>query len=369
MDSLINKTDLVPGLATHPGEILLDELEAREISQTDFAKQIGYQKSQLNEIIKGKRNINAELALLFESALKIDADFWMNAQKNFDLDTARINKRNQARQEAITQMQMIENFVASKFFKSVGVISGDPVEDIPKIKEIYNVQNFDELAGIYSNKNFARFKKSDKLQTDKVNLVGWVKLVEYYANQQQVSKFDHTKKEALIDKLRTALYKNKNVKAQVADILNEAGIKVVYQNKYEKTPVDGVSFWSNGNPAIGMTLRHSRIDNFAFTLFHELGHIFLHLPNNNEAKFIDLDKDDAEYKKSKEEKEANEFATTYLIDPSQWKDFFTKTRSHTDTAIKSFAKKAKTHPAIVRGRVCHETNNFAGKTSISYAIK
>ncbi len=73
MSALKNK-DLTAGYATHPGEMLLDELGARNISQADFAKQIGYQKSQLNEIINGKRGINADLALLLEGALKIDAN-------------------------------------------------------------------------------------------------------------------------------------------------------------------------------------------------------------------------------------------------------------------------------------------------------
>lgn len=368
MSNLKNQ-DLIPGYATHPGEILNDELEARKISQIDFAKQIGLQKSQLNEIINGKRGINADLALLLEKALKIDADYWMNVQKNYELDTAKISRKNQLRLEAITQMQMIEDFVAVKFFKAVGVISGDPIDDIPKIKEIYGVQNFDELASIYANKNYARFKKSEKLQTDKVNLVGWVKLVEYYANQQQITNFDHTKKDDLINELKVAFYKNKNLKNKVTDILKEAGIKLIYQDKYEKTPVDGVSFWSNGNPAIGMTLRHNRVDNFAFTLFHELGHIYMHLPNNNEAKFIDLDKEDPDYKKSKEEKEADEFATNNLIDNKSWQEFFDKHAIHNDKAIKDFSKKVKVHPSIIRGRVCFQKNNYKGKTSISYAIK
>jgi HTH-type transcriptional regulator/antitoxin HigA len=46
----------IPAIATHPGTILKDEIEANNFSQIDFAKMIGYSRSQLNEIIKGKRN-------------------------------------------------------------------------------------------------------------------------------------------------------------------------------------------------------------------------------------------------------------------------------------------------------------------------
>jgi HTH-type transcriptional regulator/antitoxin HigA len=87
----INK--IVPAYATHPGEIILDELEANGISQVDFAKEIGLKKSQLNKIIKGKRNINADLAIMLENVLGIDAEYWLNAQNQYDLDQARIKEK------------------------------------------------------------------------------------------------------------------------------------------------------------------------------------------------------------------------------------------------------------------------------------
>jgi HTH-type transcriptional regulator/antitoxin HigA len=367
--SAVKNKELTPGFATHPGEILLDELEARNISQADFAKQIGYQKSQLNEIINGKRGINADLALLLEGALKIDADYWMNAQKEYELDLAKMSKKHQQRIEALTQWQMIEGFIPVSYFKSQEVISGDPLEDIPIIKDIYKIHSFDELAGVYSNKNYQRFRKSEKLQTDKVNLIGWIKLVEHQADKQPAAKFDHTQKDNLISELNNALYKNKNLKAKVQDLLKEAGIKIIYQEKYEKTPVDGVSFWSNGNPAIGMTLRHNRLDNFAFTLYHELGHVYLHLLNDNQAEFIDIDKSDVDYKKSKEETEADEFAANHLISKENWLEFYKGTVYKNDKTIVQFARKHKINPAIVKGRLCHETENYAWRTKISNEIK
>ena len=61
--------NLVPAIATHPGTILSEEMEANGYSQIDLAKLIDIKRSQLNEIIKGKRNINADLALLLEKAI------------------------------------------------------------------------------------------------------------------------------------------------------------------------------------------------------------------------------------------------------------------------------------------------------------
>jgi HTH-type transcriptional regulator/antitoxin HigA len=52
--------NLIPSFATHPRTILTDEMEANGYSQIDLAKLIDIKRSQLNEIIKGKRNINAD---------------------------------------------------------------------------------------------------------------------------------------------------------------------------------------------------------------------------------------------------------------------------------------------------------------------
>lgn len=130
-------TELTPLIATHPGEILKDELEASDIfqSQSDFAKTIGFNRSQLNEFIKGKRNLNADLAILLEKTLGIDADFWMEAQKNYDLDLARIKAKNNERLEAIEQLDFIKDKVAYSFLKKEKILQGDPVKDVHAIKK------------------------------------------------------------------------------------------------------------------------------------------------------------------------------------------------------------------------------------------
>lgn len=74
--------------AFHPGEYLKDELDTRGISQAQLAREIGMTPSVLNEIIKGKRAVTAEYALLFEAALGIEADFWINLQSRYSKQRA-----------------------------------------------------------------------------------------------------------------------------------------------------------------------------------------------------------------------------------------------------------------------------------------
>lgn len=359
---------LTPAVAIHPGEHLSDELDARGISQIEFAKMIGYQKSQLNEVIKGKRGINADLALLLQSALGIDAGFWLNLQKNYELDLARIEAKNRTRLEALELWTMVKECIPVGFFKKAGVIAGDPIEDIPKIKEVYGIRHFDDLAALNASEAFGRFRKSEKLHLEKSHLIAWFKLCEYKAKDIAVNEFDHTHRTDLLNDLNTIFVENKNVLNKVERRLTEAGIKFIVQEKGEKMPVDGVAFWSNGNPAIALSLRFSRLDRLAFTLFHELGHVFLHLVNNNQAILIDIDKDDPDYKNGKEEVEADSFAREHLINQDAWKRFYA-TYTLGDAKILAFAKAEGVNPAIVLGRICHERGNYKIRSGIDRTLR
>ena len=73
----------------HPGEILLEEfLEPLGKSQAAFAREIGWTKARLNELIRGKRGVTAEAALDLAEALGTSPKLWMNFQATYDLDKA-----------------------------------------------------------------------------------------------------------------------------------------------------------------------------------------------------------------------------------------------------------------------------------------
>lgn len=73
----------------HPGEILLEEfLTPAGITQTAFAKRLGWTRARLNEFIKGKRGVTAEAALDLDKVLGTSAKLWMNLQATYDLDQA-----------------------------------------------------------------------------------------------------------------------------------------------------------------------------------------------------------------------------------------------------------------------------------------
>ena len=56
-----------------PGEVLEEELEARGMTQKELAARIGRPAQAINEIIKAKKAITPDTAIMLEKALGIDA--------------------------------------------------------------------------------------------------------------------------------------------------------------------------------------------------------------------------------------------------------------------------------------------------------
>jgi addiction module HigA family antidote len=71
---------------THPGEMLLKEfIEPMGITQKDLCEHLRWTYARLNEIINGRRGITADSALSLAEAFKMEPEFWLNLQRDWDL--------------------------------------------------------------------------------------------------------------------------------------------------------------------------------------------------------------------------------------------------------------------------------------------
>lgn len=359
--------NIVPFEATHPGTLIKDELDARpELKQKDLANELGVKPSFLNEIIKGKRPVTADIAVLLEKTLEIPADYWMKFQSQFEIDKARVKEKNIARLKNIDLWKIIKEYVPVNYFKKLDYLHNDLEKDILTIKEIYNVTSIDELVASFSKNKLAFFRKSGKLQLDEKNMLAWSSLALYEAKNQSVNTFNHKNINQLCLRLNDVFFENSNTIDRIKPILNQFGVKLVLIPKLDKTPVDGFSFWSGDNPAIAITLRHKRIDNFAFTLMHEIAHIGLHLRKNKEKTFLDLTQKN---NKDRYEIEADEFAQKNLISDKVWENITHTYVQLNDEEIVTISEKHKVNPAILLGRICFENNHYALKTTIDKTLK
>ena len=95
--------------ATHPGEVIKDELIARGISQKDFARSISVPYTMLNDILNERRPLSAAMDIFIESALGISADLLMGLQSDYTMQCA----RNDA--EVRRKLKKLTRYEASSF--------------------------------------------------------------------------------------------------------------------------------------------------------------------------------------------------------------------------------------------------------------
>lgn len=80
-----------------PGEILEEEfLKPLEMTQSALAEQMGVPRMRVSEIVRGKRAVTAETAILLGRVLGTSARFWMNLQTTHDLALAEIKLKEAA---------------------------------------------------------------------------------------------------------------------------------------------------------------------------------------------------------------------------------------------------------------------------------
>ena len=83
----MNGRDFPP---VHPGEILLEEfLKPMGISQYRLAESIRVPARRINEIVLKKRGITADTSLRLSRFFGNSAQFWMNLQTRYELESAR----------------------------------------------------------------------------------------------------------------------------------------------------------------------------------------------------------------------------------------------------------------------------------------
>ena len=144
--------------------------------------------------------------------------------------------------------------------------------------------------------------------------------------------------------------------SRAIDFCRSKGVAVVVEPQIKGLRLDGAAFLYGETPVIGLTIRNDRIDNFWYTLLHEIGHVFLHYSSGLAAGFFD---DDLELAEGDElEKEADQFASSMFVPPERWRQSTVRiTRSA--ASVEQFAKQIGIYPAIVFGRLRKERNDYS----------
>lgn len=142
---------------------------------------------------------------------------------------------------------------------------------------------------------------------------------------------------------------------KAAQYLREAGITLIIEPHLPSTLLDGAALYSADNKAvIALTLRHDRLDNFWFTLLHEVAHLKFHVGEGEFAAIFDDNDAPAE---SLVEVEADAFAQETLLPSEKW-TLAASRYTRTEKAVMIDAKRFGVAPAIIAGRIRREAGDY-----------
>lgn len=333
----MKETNCVPAEIFPPGDFLKEELEVRGWSQADFADIIGREPTLVSEIISAKRAITPETARAIGEALGTGARVWLNLESEYRLRLAESTKP-----------------IASDIAPKAKLFSLYPVREMIRrgwIQHSDNVQVLESRLQEFSSRKLCPVARRAQ-QGDVTPLQrAWFQRAHNLAEKLSTEKYSEAKLKHSLTSLKNLLHEAMEAR-HISRTLSEAGVRFLLLEALPNSKIDGACFWLNSkSPVVVISLRFDRIDNFWFTLIHELKHVEHRHALQQGVLEIDL-LEETEHETQEEEIQVNAEAKEFLIPQEELEDFINRVRPFfSATKIVGFAARIGVHPGIVVGQL------------------
>ena len=327
-----------------PVEAIKFRMDQAGLNPRDLIPFLG-SRAKVHEVLTGKRAITMPMARALHEHLGIPAEVLLNNPSTVPYETL----------TEVDPLLYPLRAMAKLGWIKAGRNLKDKAGDI--MEELKRKAGVREAIALYRKNDSQRVNA----KTDFYALEAWCWRVMAVANERPISG-DYVQGTVTLRLLReiAQLSVSENGPLLARGYLAGLGIVLEIVPHLPKTYLDGAALrLSNGRPAIGLTLRYDRIDNFWFSLLHELAHIGLHLDQDKGEFFADdftLRGSDQNQGVSYE-LEADDWAEEALIPIETW-ETSTVRKSPTALGVINLASQLKIHPAIVAGRVRYEHKNY-----------
>jgi HTH-type transcriptional regulator/antitoxin HigA len=323
-----------------PIDAIKFKMYERDLKQVDLAPYFGT-KSRVSEVLSGKRPLTVQMIRALSTGLGISLETLIGLED--------INVKKQVNSLFDWAKFPVKEMVSKGWIDTITGKANHSFED--QIKSFLGVLD--------TNTQSAAFKKPLKgdaySPSSQYAIYAWLaKVVQVARAKTNLGTYTQEIMSQTFLKELAQLSWFESGPSLAVEYLERHGIAVVIEPCLKGMSVDGAALKdSNGLPIIALTLRENRLDNFWFTLMHEVVHVWKHI--DSVSAFVD---DLERSTEDKIEAEANRLARDTLIPRVSWKrsDAYL---SPSKRAIDELARELKIHPAIIAGRIRRETGNYA----------
>jgi len=328
----------VPESLPSPIDAIKFRMEQMDLKPADLVPYIG-SRSRVSEILSGKRSLTLDMVRSLEAGLGIPAKILIRKPEMED------NSEYQGWDNSLVAEMESRGYFGDK--------STNEYSKLDLLKDFFSSINAQPQLAMMLRKSSYR---SSPL-TDKRALVAWSNRVMQKAKQVKITK---KYKEGTIDLnfmqefIKLSSKEDGVLLAQKH--LKDVGIILVVEPHFQKTYLDGAAILVNKvNPIIGLTLRYDRLDNFWFTLMHELSHISLHYNQDVSLYYDELDNNQVGI--DEKEKEADALAEESILPKAKW-EVSPARLIPSSMAANSLAKELDVHVAVIAGQIRHKGNKY-----------
>lgn len=323
-----------------PIDAILFRMEEKGLKQADLIPYFGT-SSRVSEVLNRKRPLTVQMIRALSLGLGISADTLvglgeMPTVQKKEIDWAKFP---------------IKEMVRRGWLESVTIRRAESMESL--------VKSYIASAGLqFGAASFRRTLSGEaKSPTTLYALYAWLARVIQRARQKRdaLGPFEGGKLTAAFLRELAQMSWSERGPLLAVEYLQKRGIAVVIEPQMKGLQLDGAALKdSSGTPILALTLRYDRIDNFWFTLLHEMAHIWKHIDNDVDTIVDDLNITSED----RREAEANRLAGEALVPRMLWKrsDAYI---SPSRESIMSLARDLRIHPAIIAGRLRKDSGNFA----------
>jgi HTH-type transcriptional regulator/antitoxin HigA len=340
-------SELRPFKLFPPGRFITDRLEYRNWSQEELATVLGITPTHLSQVMKGDSPLTYDMAQRLGATFDTSAQYWTNLYLGYVQwkDGANPELTETEIRSTIYERMPWKDMVKKKWVK--------PAKDVKDMeKQALSYWDLKKLDFTFIDETFTPClnRKSEAYNQFNASYAAtWFRKAQLVAKEYKVPAYSKDKLNALASKLHSYTPDEANI-PEFINGLQACGVKFFVLPHLEKTYLDGAAFMDGKNPVVVYTGRHKRIDNFWFTVAHEVAHILKHLGPDCPFVLDDLKRGDVD----KLEKEANQLASKWLkhAEAIAWIKAHMGTYI-TRTMVMECAEEVGIHPSIVIGAMAH----------------
>ena len=329
-----------------PGYFIREQMEVRGWVQQELAEILGVSLKHLNSILLDKQPLTTDLARLISKVFGTSPQYWLNIDNDYRLW---LEQGSDDKENAVAEKAAIYSHMPVRDMVRKGWI-GKP-QDIDHLKkqvsEFWDVEEFDP-ASVNNVLEYYQRKSDAYNQFNASYSATWLQMARKVASGLDVHGYNSKKLETLFNEIFTYTNRTGGIGEFISELKN-CGVKFFVLPHLEKTYLDGAAFYDGGNPVIIYTGRYKRIDNFWFTVAHEIAHVLFHL-NEQTPYILDNLKEVAEDDK---ENEANRIASEKLRHPEILEYLKDSFRYLARSKIEECSRHLDIHPAVIIGALAH----------------